>query len=445
MDSDLIEPPATLNPSPSISLPETQANPISNVHPTQANPISNAPSTQADLRPNAPVSNAPVSKPPSSPRSKLLQNPPGNQNLLKLPTPAALSPLPAVSHSLDGHQLLEEVRKSPNFQVNSGGTFLHGEVPSGTWGLDQLQLLRSHLDSLLKHQDLPPLSRPEPQIQKSYSSFLSQMPISFPPVIPPPTWIDGKLSLKIPSQMVNNSKESFSFSAIGKFVRRWPSLEELENWVQRSWRLSRPCLISLTEKGFFLFRFNSPEDRDILISQSPLMMDKKKLLLQSWSPRQNEESWPAITPVWIRLKGVPYHSWSSDILLSIASSVVPRKLFVELEGDTAVDVEVHYENVPCSECLSVGHLSGKCLFSATKPALLKTSIASLLQPQPAPVTGIDSEPREAQIRQVQNTASQPLSSAHEALSSDGNIPPVPESNFTSEPQLMDPVCKKILI
>ncbi|XXG47701.1 hypothetical protein AAC387_Pa02g2301 [Persea americana] len=162
---------------------------------------------------------------------------------------------------------------------------------------------------------------PKPLIQKSYASFLSQLPISIPPAIPPPTWIDGKLSLKFPSQMVNNSKESFSFSAIGKFVGRRPSLEALEHWVQSSWRLSRPCLISLTEKGFFLFRFNSPEDRDILISQSPLMLDRKKLMLQSWTPGQNEESWLVITPIWIHLKGVPYHCWSSDILLSIASSV----------------------------------------------------------------------------------------------------------------------------
>ena len=121
--------------------------------------------------------------------------------------------------------------------------------------------------------------------------------------------------------MVNNSKESFSFSTIGKFVGRWPSLEVLEQWVLASWRLSMPCFISLIEKGHFLLRFNSLEDRDILVSQSPLLMDMKKLLLQSWSPGQDGDSWPAITPVWIRLKGVPYHCWSSDILLSIAGSI----------------------------------------------------------------------------------------------------------------------------
>ncbi|KAJ8622355.1 hypothetical protein MRB53_030884 [Persea americana] len=35
----------------------------------------------------------------------------------------------------------------------------------------------------------------------------------------------------------------------GRFVRRQPSVEGLEHWVHSSWRLLRPCLISLMEKG----------------------------------------------------------------------------------------------------------------------------------------------------------------------------------------------------
>ncbi|KAJ8634737.1 hypothetical protein MRB53_009004 [Persea americana] len=66
---------------------------------------------------------------------------------------------------------------------------------------------------------------------------------------------------------------------------RRPTLEALEQWVISSWRLSRPCLMSLTEKG------------------------------------QDESIWPSETPVWIRLRGIPYHYWSSDILLSIATSI----------------------------------------------------------------------------------------------------------------------------
>lgn len=63
------------------------------------------------------------------------------------------------------------------------------------------------------------------------------------------------------------------------------------------------------------------EDRDILISQSPLLVGNRKLLLRSWSPGQDESTWPAVSPVCIRLKGIPYQCWSGDILLSIAGSI----------------------------------------------------------------------------------------------------------------------------
>lgn len=122
-------------------------------------------------------------------------------------------------------------------------------------------------------------------------------------------------------------------------------------------------------------------------------MERKKLLLLPWFPSQDKEYWPAVTPIWIGPKGIPYHCWSNDILLSIAGSIskplrlaettasqrimsyarvlvnldvakpTPGSLTIELEGDAVVEVEVLYENIPCFECLSVGHLSSKCPFS----------------------------------------------------------------------------------
>ncbi|XXG45984.1 hypothetical protein AAC387_Pa02g0929 [Persea americana] len=217
--------------------------------------------------------------------------------------------------------------------------------------------------------------------------------------------------------MVDNSKDSFSFSAIGKFLGIRPSLEALKQWVHNSWSPSKPSFISRTEKGHFLFRFSSKEDRDLMVSHSPLLMDRRKLLLQSWSPSQDDASWPVVSPVWIRLKGIPYHCWSSDILLSIASSTGkplrlddtvasqrilsyarvlvnldvgkpgPRLLTIEMEGEYAIEVEVLYENVPCSKCLSVGHLQAKCPYTS-KPSILKTPTTSASFSKPVPLDNL---------------------------------------------------------
>lgn len=121
------------------------------------------------------------------------------------------------------------------------------------WDPVQLQLLHKHLDSLLNPQPVQPseevLASHKPPPRKSYASFFSPMAISHPPALPPPAWKDGKLTLRIPQQMVKTSSDSFSFSAIGKFVGRRLSLEVLKQCAHSSWRLSRPCFISLTERG----------------------------------------------------------------------------------------------------------------------------------------------------------------------------------------------------
>eukprot|EP00268_Persea_americana_P055418 TRINITY_DN6440_c0_g1_i2.p1 TRINITY_DN6440_c0_g1~~TRINITY_DN6440_c0_g1_i2.p1 ORF type:complete len:334 (-),score=48.75 TRINITY_DN6440_c0_g1_i2:505-1506(-) len=163
------------------------------------------------------------------------------------------------------------------------------------WDSDQLLLLHNHLNLLLLNPIGKPTPSPNPS-PKTYASCLSHSVFYPPPVIPPSVLLDGRLTVKIPIQMVDSSKQSFSHSAIGKFVGRRPSLEALEQREISSWCLSRPCLISLTEKGNFIFRFNTKEDREDLVGHSPLLMEWKKLLLRPSSPSQDESSWPIRSP-----------------------------------------------------------------------------------------------------------------------------------------------------
>lgn len=117
-------------------------------------------------------------------------------------------------------------------------------------------------------------------------------------IVPSPGELTQPLDPLVPTRA---RSPSHSLPLVVLLVARRPSLERVENWVHASWRLSKPCLISLINKGHFIFRFNSQEDRDSIIDQSPFLFDKKKLLLLPWTPRQSEDSWPDITPVWIHL------------------------------------------------------------------------------------------------------------------------------------------------
>ncbi|KAJ8639593.1 hypothetical protein MRB53_016287 [Persea americana] len=80
-----------------------------------------------------------------------------------------------------------------------------------------------------------------------------------------------------------------------------------------------------------------------------------------------------------------------QVLLDVASSS-PRTLIVELEGEDSLEVEVQYESIPCSKCLSPGHLPTKCPYKK-KPGLMKTpaQAAVLITPSTLEVCGLETE------------------------------------------------------
>lgn len=71
-------------------------------------------------------------------------------------------------------------------------------------------------------------------------------------------------------------------------------------------------------------------------------MEKRKPLLLPWSPGQVEASCYAVTPVCMRLKGIPYHCWSSDILLFIAATIDKP---IRLDDTTASQRMMSYTRV----------------------------------------------------------------------------------------------------
>ncbi|KAJ8638920.1 hypothetical protein MRB53_015614 [Persea americana] len=123
-----------------------------------------------------------------------------------------------------------------------------------------------------------------PLVQASYlvanKTWLDLFPDSkpiFPSDYPPSSLIAGQLTMKIPSIMIEPNRNSYA--AIGRFFGKRTTVEWLTLQANSSWNLSKPCLISLTNKGHFLFRFSSKADKDLAISRSPYSLQNRKLHL----------------------------------------------------------------------------------------------------------------------------------------------------------------------
>ena len=61
---------------------------------------------------------------------------------------------------------------------------------------------------------------------------------------------------------------------IGQFTELWPSLKTMDSWVQRNWSplISKKVASYSVGRGFFLFDFESKEDKDLISRNRPYFM-----------------------------------------------------------------------------------------------------------------------------------------------------------------------------
>ncbi|KAJ8618135.1 hypothetical protein MRB53_014321 [Persea americana] len=140
-------------------------------------------------------------------------------------------------------------------------------------------------------------------------------------------------------------------------------------------------------------------------------------LLNNNSTPKTETPWLIKAPLsWIRKSFSFYHgsrgktnvlgrlsplSGSASRAFPITAGPSPNSISVHLEGEgvAVVEVDVQYENIPCSECLFAGHLTAGCPY-AVKPGLLKLPAKVIQTENPPPSTTAESA-KDASIEDTQ--------------------------------------------
>lgn len=109
-----------------------------------------------------------------------------------------------------------------------------------------------------------------------------------------------------------------------------------------------------------------------------------------WKPGMEDLEWTKSSAVWIRLKNIPVHCWSQYILFSLANAIgrltnmdaTPASqkilsfagiqvdldllkpklslIWMEVENESPVAIDLVSENLPCNKCILPGHTSLHC-------------------------------------------------------------------------------------
>ncbi|KAM3287499.1 hypothetical protein P3S67_020929 [Capsicum chacoense] len=96
----------------------------------------------------------------------------------------------------------------------------------------------------------------------------------------------------------------------------------MENFIENVWKfVEKPQTLGHVT-GYFIFRFNSVEDKDKLLLGGPYTFHNKPFIVQPWVI-DFEFNQNCITTIalWITLPGLHVGYWSGDALSKIASEI----------------------------------------------------------------------------------------------------------------------------
>jgi hypothetical protein len=185
---------------------------------------------------------------------------------------------------------------------------------------------------------------------------------------------------------------------IGKFTGLWPSPKTVEAWTIDRWEPMIQGGVSLfaVGRGFFVFRFASKEDCDLVFRSGPYFMGSRGLFLAPWTLDFNPEAEITAAPVWVRLPHLPLHLWGKSSLKDIGNKLgrfldraepkgdqftcaricvevnlekgLPEAIKLSL-GDWCHIQELDYEQIPfkCLRCHDYGHFARSCPKASEEP------------------------------------------------------------------------------
>ncbi|XP_075080525.1 uncharacterized protein LOC142166022 [Nicotiana tabacum] len=104
----------------------------------------------------------------------------------------------------------------------------------------------------------------------------------------------------------------------------------MENYVENVWDFVNTPKILYHDDGYYIFTFDSLEDRDKVMQLGPYIFHNKPFILKNWSlDFVFDPKCLNVIPLWVRFPNLPVGHWPAEALSKLAS-VVGRPMYTDL-------------------------------------------------------------------------------------------------------------------
>ncbi|XP_019257861.1 PREDICTED: uncharacterized protein LOC109236096 [Nicotiana attenuata] len=138
----------------------------------------------------------------------------------------------------------------------------------------------------------------------------------------PPIVKDGRKIVRLNLIEVEEQKRKWRTSLIGYVIGGSPQFKEMLKFVHGVWQFVSTPQVLMHDEGYFIFKFENDEDRDLVLQNEPYTFNNRPMILKVWEPdfQMCKESTKNIS-VWVNFPGLPIQYWTTKNLGRIASSI----------------------------------------------------------------------------------------------------------------------------
>ncbi|XP_058769354.1 uncharacterized protein LOC131643216 [Vicia villosa] len=158
-----------------------------------------------------------------------------------------------------------------------------------------------------------------------------------------PTMVDGEAQVEIEIDDVVQEMQYWEASLIMYAMGKDLSMYAVKQFMGRAWNHIQLPNIFYNEEGFFILKFRSIEDKDLILMKGPYTIHNVPMILRDWSPDFNFKRDSIRTlPLWVKLPQLPLHLWGARSLGKIGS-VIGKPLYTD--ECTANKLRVSYARI----------------------------------------------------------------------------------------------------
>ncbi|XP_058755867.1 uncharacterized protein LOC131628790 [Vicia villosa] len=135
-----------------------------------------------------------------------------------------------------------------------------------------------------------------------------------------PQLVNGEVEVTIEEEDIMSEVRYWESALIMYVIGSDLSMHTVKQFMEKNWNFVKLPEMFFNDEGYFILRFHSVDDKDLVLMKGPYTIRNMAMLLRDWKPNFNlQRDMLRTIPIWVKLPHLPLYLWGKRSLSMIGS------------------------------------------------------------------------------------------------------------------------------